>query len=109
MLPEMINIPQPRDVSLRGQELQGSVYRVIFPVTIATSPATCRRGAGMFGFGILSDAKGNDTYQMGFMGQGFGLFGMGILVDFDGNDRYIINGLGQGARFNHGVRWIVRP
>lgn len=45
-------------------------------------------GAGVFGYGILIDAAGNDVYRSYRMTQGQGDFGLGFLWDLGGNDHY---------------------
>ncbi len=54
------------------------------------------RAAG--GIGILSDALGNDVYQIDYFGQGSGYWlGLGLLADGAGNDRYLARRYAQGA------------
>ena len=45
-------------------------------------------GAGIFGYGVLLDAQGNDTYHTTYAGLGCGIFGTGVVYDQAGNDRY---------------------
>ncbi|MEZ5337082.1 MAG: hypothetical protein R3F46_02365 [bacterium] len=44
--------------------------------------------AGVFGYGVLIDAAGNDEYACRYGGAGFGLFGCGVLADHAGDDSY---------------------
>jgi len=45
-------------------------------------------GAGIFGYGVLMDMQGNDTYEAEYTSQGIGIFGTGILYDAQGQDTY---------------------
>ncbi len=54
-------------------------------------------GAGVFGYGILLDGSGNDTYESQFASQGCGIFGTGILCDVGGNDTYGAVSASQGS------------
>lgn len=45
-------------------------------------------GAGIFGYGVLMDMQGNDTYEAEYISQGVGIFGTGILYDAQGQDTY---------------------
>ncbi|MBD2451753.1 hypothetical protein H6G76_32465 [Nostoc sp. FACHB-152] len=45
-------------------------------------------GAGVFGYGMLMDMQGNDTYEAEYFSQGIGIFGTGILYDAQGQDSY---------------------
>ena len=61
-------------------------------------------GAGVFGYGVLVDAAGNDTYNGVGFSQGSGAFGVGCLLDLGGGDRYISRLHSQGAaQFGIGV------
>lgn len=53
--------------------------------------------AGLFSFGFLFDAAGDDAYRAGNFALGSGFFGGGLLVDLRGNDVYISDTFGQGA------------
>jgi hypothetical protein len=90
-------------------------------------------GAGIFGYGILIDEKGNDEYTAKYISQGSGIFGTGILADYSGNDiykgiahvqasgtygtgllidnqgsdRYFLYRLGQGYGFTKGVGLLL--
>ncbi|HEY9706139.1 MAG TPA: hypothetical protein V6C58_27130, partial [Allocoleopsis sp.] len=90
-------------------------------------------GAGIFGYGILIDVKGNDEYTANYISQGSGIFGTGILADYSGNDiykgiahiqgsgtygtgllidnegsdRYFLYRLGQGYGFTKGVGLLL--
>ncbi|MCB1219085.1 MAG: hypothetical protein H7A35_06445 [Planctomycetales bacterium] len=44
--------------------------------------------AGVFGYGVLIDAAGDDNYACSYGGAGFGLFGCGLLADYSGDDSY---------------------
>jgi len=54
-------------------------------------------GAGVLGYGILVDIKGDDFYRALSNTQGRGLFGVGVLHDRAGNDRYESYTAAQGA------------
>lgn len=45
-------------------------------------------GAGIFGFGLLLDAKGDDVYSTTYAGLGCGIFGTGVVFDQGGDDKY---------------------
>jgi hypothetical protein len=45
-------------------------------------------GAGVFGYGIVVDMEGNDTYRAFRHTMGRGDFGIGLLLDLAGNDTY---------------------
>lgn len=45
-------------------------------------------GAGIFGYGFLLDAKGDDRYVSPYASLGCGIFGTGVLFDQEGNDSY---------------------
>jgi hypothetical protein len=45
-------------------------------------------GAGIFGYGLLLDAKGDDDYNTTYAGLGCGIFGTGAVFDQGGNDKY---------------------
>jgi hypothetical protein len=55
------------------------------------------QAAGVFGYGILLDLSGNDTYTSKYGSQAFGLFGTGLLCDAVGNDRYTAEAAAQGC------------
>ncbi|HYG76442.1 MAG TPA: hypothetical protein VEK08_15660 [Planctomycetota bacterium] len=56
------------------------------------------QGTGVFGFGMLVDLAGDDSYSAeGSMAQGAGLFGAGVLCDWSGDDTFSCDGFGQGA------------
>lgn len=55
------------------------------------------QAAGVFGYGILMDLAGNDTYTSKYGAQGFGLFGTGLLYDAAGNDTYSAEVAAQGC------------
>jgi len=51
------------------------------------------QGAGHFGTAFLTDSKGNDSYRCYCYGQGFGsTWGYGLLLDKEGNDTYYAGG-----------------
>jgi len=52
---------------------------------------------GFFGFGMIFDCEGDDSYLTSNFSLGVGLFGVGILVDESGNDKYIGDTFTQGA------------
>jgi hypothetical protein len=54
-------------------------------------------GAGIFGYGVLSDSAGNDTYESQFASQGCGIFGTGVLWDKGGDDAYSAVSASQGS------------
>ena len=56
-------------------------------------------GAGILGYGLLLDVKGNDRYSAEHSACGMASFGVGLLVDRDGKDKYEIDRVGQGAAF----------
>jgi len=61
-------------------------------------------GAGVFGYGILMDIKGNDVYSAQYASQGVGIFGTGILYDAQGTDTYTgINNLQGSGSFGTGL------
>ena len=45
-------------------------------------------GAGIMGYGILIDKKGNDKYHTGSFSLGAGYGGFGAIMDFEGDDTY---------------------
>lgn len=45
-------------------------------------------GAGIFGYGLLLDAQGDDIYHTTYAGLGCGIFGTGAVFDQGGNDAY---------------------
>ncbi len=51
----------------------------------ATSPAF---GAGVFGYSVLIDCAGDDSYETPYIGEGCGVFGTGVLWDISGDDSY---------------------
>lgn len=51
--------------------------------------------AGLLGYGLVRDLKGNDTYTAGWLGQGAALGGIGWLQDDAGDDRYAARGFSQ--------------
>lgn len=59
-----------------------------------TEPST---GAGVLGYGVLVDMKGDDRYDGKGFAQGAGAFGIGVLWDRSGNDRYGAKAVCQGA------------
>lgn len=54
-------------------------------------------GSGLFGYGILVDVLGNDTYRAYRHAEGSGDFGLGLLFDLSGDDVYDVWTQGQGA------------
>ncbi len=61
-------------------------------------------GTGIFGFGFLFDAAGDDAYRAGNFALGAGFFGGGVLVDLSGNEIYLSDTFGQGAgAFGFGI------
>lgn len=54
-------------------------------------------GAGIFGYGILIDAAGADSYRGAYAAQGCGIFGTGLLADYGGNDDYYAYGNSQAS------------
>ncbi|MEA5603864.1 hypothetical protein [Nostoc sp. UHCC 0252] len=65
------------------------------------------QGIGIFGTGILYDAQGEDTYQGISNLQGSGTFGSGLLIDNQGSDRYSLYRYGQGYGFTKGVGLLL--
>lgn len=63
-------------------------------------------GAAVFGYAMVYDLAGNDTYQGGFMAQGCGTFGVGMLFDCAGDDIYSVTQCGQGAG-NGGIGVLI--
>ena len=54
-------------------------------------------GAGVLGFGILTDVSGDDMYtSKGFYSLGCGVAGIGLLRDMSGDDEYDAMGAAQG-------------
>lgn len=61
------------------------------------------QAAAMFGTALLGNDSGNDSYTIGFFGQGFaGPLGIAILHDGDGEDRY--RAAGPGDRYGRNGR-----
>jgi hypothetical protein len=61
-------------------------------------------GAGIFGYGLLLDAKGDDRYSTTYAGLGCGIFGTGVVFDQDGDDRYTAYGNSEAsAAFGAGL------
>ena len=54
-------------------------------------------GAGIFGYGVLIDCAGDDTYSTTYAGEGAGIFGTGVLYDMGGNDHYSSYGNSQAS------------
>jgi hypothetical protein len=73
-------------IDVRGNDVYRSADKVL--------PAF---GAGVFGYGVLVDAAGNDTYEGVQFSQGSGAFGVGCLLDLGGDDRYSARLHAQGA------------
>ena len=48
----------------------------------------CSFGAGIMGYGILVDMKGNDLYLANSFSLGAGYCGFGALIDYEGEDHY---------------------
>ncbi|AUT00954.1 hypothetical protein CLI64_11375 [Nostoc sp. CENA543] len=65
------------------------------------------QGVGIFGTGILNDAQGEDTYRGLANLQGSGSFGTGVLIDHQGSDRYSLYRYGQGYGFTKGVGLLL--
>ena len=61
------------------------------------APAGNDLGAARFGWSILVDFAGNDTYRAGNFSLGSGWFGIGLLFDLGGRDVYIGDSHTQGA------------
>lgn len=60
------------------------------------------------GFGLLYDARGDDTYEAAVFGQGVGYWrGAGLLVDAAGDDRYLHHWYGAGAGVHFGTGALV--
>ncbi len=54
-------------------------------------------GAGVFGYGMLIDCAGDDTYAAQDFAMGCGVFGTGVLLDEGGNDTYLAVTNSEGA------------
>lgn len=52
--------------------------------------------AGLLGYGVLWDARGDDRYQGAWLAQASAVMGAALLVDGGGDDRYDATGLAQG-------------
>lgn len=65
------------------------------------------QGVGIFGTGMLYDAQGQDIYQGIGNLQGSGNFGTGMLIDIGGSDRYSLYRYGQGYGFTKGVGLLL--
>ena len=61
------------------------------------APAGNDLGAARFGWSILADFAGNDTYRAGNFSLGSGWFGIGLLFDLGGRDIYIGDTHTEGA------------
>jgi hypothetical protein len=64
-------------------------------------------GVGLFGVGALMDKSGRDSYDGFICAQGCGQFGIGILSDLEGSDKYHVYLLGQGFGFTKGMGLLV--
>ncbi len=54
-------------------------------------------GAGVLGYGVLVDRRGNDVYRGLNLTQGSAVFGAGLLKDHEGDDTYDAYGSAQGS------------
>ncbi len=64
-------------------------------------------GVGMFGVGVLLDKAGADIYDGYVCAQGAGQFGIGILSDLEGDDSYHAYQLAQGYGFTKGFGLLL--
>jgi hypothetical protein len=64
---------------------------------VASKRDACAQGAGIFGYGILMDYEGNDSYTAAYHAQAAATWGVGLLWDKAGDDTFKSRIFSQGA------------